>query len=198
MNTKQTNILALDLSTVLSSIAITYKNNIYHIKKINTTHNSQYIYFLINQLITQHKIPINNIQKLIFNKGPGSKIGIMISQLICNIFQWKYPTLKIIRISTYYSLTKKYYHYYNNNHWIIIIFYSIYKIYWYYPNKKIKIFNYLQFIYNLNLIKQKTTIISNNPILKSKINFYIPKSYYIWTLIKIKIIYPEAKYLLEL
>ncbi len=193
---KKTNLLAIDLSTSLSSIAIIYKYNLYHIKKINITHNSQYIIFLINKLINKYQIPINNIHTLIFNKGPGSQMGIMISKLICKIFIWKYPNLNIISVSTYYSMTNKYYHYYHNNNWIIIIFHSIYKIYWYQTNKKIKILNYLRFIYELNLIKQKTIIISNNTIFKQKMNLLIPQYHNIWTLIKIIIIYPEAKYLI--
>ncbi len=185
------NIICIDLSTELCSVAIKYNNKIFTKYKFIKKKNKQIILLLIKKIIKYNKIKIYKINYFIINKGPGSILGYRISYIISKIFKFKYKKIKIIKTNTFKIIInniKKKYKFYKNG--IICIYNSIIEILMYnIIKKKIIIYNNLEkFKKKIIYIKNKKKIFVNNYQLKKKINYFFKK--------KIYIIYPKAKYML--
>ncbi len=194
---KNKNILSIDISTELRSVAIQYKKKIFTKKKINIKNNNQNILVLINKIIKKNNINLNKIHYFIINNGPGSIISKNITLNIAQTFSLRYKNFKLIKINTFniikekinkikkYIKIKKYY---------ILIYNSIIDIHLCYIKN-----NNLVYKQNISLkkiikkiYKTKKLIITNKLQSKKKIlNFLISKK-------NIKVIYPEAKYMISI
>ncbi len=186
------NIISIDISTELLSVAIKYKNKIFTQYSFTNKKKKQNILLLIHYIININNININKINYFIINKGPGSLLGYRISYIISNIFKLKYKNIKIIKFNTFQiilnNIKKKKIKYKNS---IICIYNSINNILLFNIKYKkiIKFNNFNKFkkkiISNLNKINK---IFVNNYQFKNNINIFYKK--------KIYIIYPKAKYML--
>ncbi len=185
------NILALETSTDLHSIALFHKKKI-HTKYIFSKNKNKQIIPLIKDFLIFNHININKINKILINKGPGSNLNIRITYLISKVIKIKFNKIKIIKMSTFdiimknlKNLKKKIY---------ILIKKNTQEIFKYNIKKK------KNKIITLNLIKKKfisqkhkkTLFITNNYQLKKIILKIIKKP------INIKVCYPKAKYMIKL
>ncbi len=191
MNKK--NIIAIETSTDFISVAILYKKNIFIKYKYTPKRNSKYTIVIINNIIKNYNIPLKKINYIIINKGPGSIIGLRITNIIASLFKLKFNNIKILKISSFkiifykFIKIKKIYNFYiviyiKNN---IIYFFKI-------KNKKIIKKKKINISLFLLKIKKKDFIVVNNYQLKIKI-INILKKYNknIFTC------YPTAKYMLD-
>ncbi len=183
------NILAIEISTELCSVAIKYKKKIFTKYKFINKKKHQYILVLINKLTKKNNININKIKYIYINKGPGSIIGTRIAFNIAELFKLKNKKIKILKSNSFkiilnnLKIKKKI-----NKNIFISIYNSIYNIIIYYKNR-IKKYNSIK-IFKKKIISlpKKINIIVNNYQFKNKIkNFYKKKIY---------IIYPKAKYMI--
>ncbi len=186
------NILAIETSTELNSIAVQYKKKIFTKYKFNKIKNHKYILILIKNIIKKNNINIKKINYLIINKGPGSIISKNISYNIAQIFALKYKNIKIIKINTFKiinenikNLKHKYKEYY------ILIYNTILNIHICYIKKNNLIYKKKISTKKIKkfFLKKTINIITNKYQSKKKIKKIIKKR-------KIKIIYPKAKYMI--
>ncbi len=189
---KKKNILSIEISTELQSVAIQYKKYIFIKKKKNKNNNNKNILILIKKIIKKNNINLKKIHYFIINKGPGSILNTNLSLNIAQTFLLKYKNIKLIKINTFNIIkeiinkkyTKKFKYY-------IIIYNSIIDIH-------ISYIKYNNIVYNKNIslneiIKKinftKKKIITNKYQSKKKILSLVKKK-------KILIIYPQAKYMI--
>ncbi len=188
------NIIAIEISTELDSVAIQYNQNIFTRYKFNKNKNHKYILILIKNIIKKNNINIKNINYIVINKGPGSIISKNISLNIAQTLCLKYKNIKIIKINTF-DIIKENINYLKHKYkkYYIIIYNSIKEIYILYIKKN-------KFLYKKKLnsdeikkkkIKTKKQIITNKIQSKKKIKKLIKNKK------KIKIIYPKAKYMIN-
>ncbi len=193
---KNKNILAIEISTELCSVAIKYKNKIFTKYKFNKKINNKYILVLIDTIIKKNKINIKKINYFIINTGPGSIIGTTLSLNIAQIFLLKYKKIRILKINTFNIINENINNIKNiNRKKIYIIIYNSntnIKIY----NKKKNIFIKKKYILSkkfkkkINKKKNKIYLVTNQYKSKKKIiNIFKNKN--------IKIIYPKAKYMIS-
>ncbi len=182
------NILAIEISTELYSIAIKYNEKIFTKYKFINKKKHQYILILINKLVKNNNINISKIKYIFINKGPGSIIGTRIASNIAELFKLKNNKIKILKSNSFkiilnnIKIKKKI-----NKNIFISIYNSIYNIIIYY-NNKIKKYNSIKsFKKKIKSLPKKTNIIVNNYQFKNKIKSFYKK--------KIYIIYPKAKYM---
>ncbi len=182
------NIIAIEISTELCSIAIKYNKRIFTKYKFINKKKNQYILLLINKIIKKNNIKINKIKYIIINKGPGSIIGSRMSNNISELFKLKNKKIKIIKLNSFriilnnLKIKKKI-----KKNIFIIIYNNINNII-IYNKKKIKKYNSMKKIKKLLFLNKNLYIIVNNYQLKNKIKKFYKK--------KINIIYPKAKYML--
>ncbi len=188
---KYKNILAIEISTELDSVAIQYKKNIFTKYKFNKNKNHKYILILIKNIIKENNININKINYFIINKGPGSIISKNISLNIAQTFCLKYTKIKIIKINTFNIIKENINHLkYKYKEYYLIIYNSITEIYIWYIKKNKLIYKNKISINQINKIKIEKIILTNQYQSKKKIKKLIKNKK------KIKIIYPKAKYML--
>ncbi len=193
---KNKNILSIDISTELCSVAIQYKKKIFTKKKINIKNNNQDILLLIKKTIKKNNINLNKINYFLINNGPGSIISKNISLNIAQTFSLRYKNLKLIKINIFNIIKQKIYEtkkYIKIKKYYIIIYNSIKNIHICYIKNN-------NLIYKINIpvnkvikkiYKTKKIIITNKLQSKKNIlNLLIKK-------INIKVIYPEAKYMIH-
>ncbi len=187
------NIIAIDMSTELCSIAIKYKKKIFTKYKFSKKQNSRFILILFNKIIKKQNIKIKKINIFMYNKGPGSIIGTRLSYNIAKIFKFKYKNIKIIKFNSFQIIKEMY----NKNEIFFITIYSNFldiKLYQVHKKKsKLKIIkNFKIFKKKILIINKKNIILVNNYQFKKKIINLIPNI----NCNKIKIIYPKAKYMI--
>ncbi len=187
------NILAIEISTELYSVAIKYNNKIFTKYKFMNKKKHQNILLLINNIIKKKKINIKKINYIVINKGPGSLIGTRLSYIISKIFRLKYKKIKIVKTTSFKIIQKNYIHKnynINNKHYLIAIYNSKNKILVYISTKKniIKYNNIKNFKKKIEKFNKKFIIIVNNYQFKKKIKNIKNKKIYIY--------YPKAKYML--
>ncbi len=192
---KNKNILAIEISTELCSVAIKYKNKIFTKYKFNKKINNKYILVLIDSIIKKNKINIKKINYFVINTGPGSIIGTKLSLNIAQIFILRYKKIKILKINTFHIINenirkiKKI----NKKKIYIVIYNSKINIKIY--NNKKNIFIKKKYILSKkfkkkNNEKNKIYLITNQYKSKNKIiNIFKNKN--------IKVIYPKAKYMIS-
>ncbi len=192
---KNKNILAIDISTELNSVAIKYNNKIFTKYKFSIKKNNQYILILIKEIIKKNNINIKKIDYFIINKGPGSIMGTRLSINIAQIFLLKYKKIKIIKINTFNIILEniKKIKYINKKNFYIIIYNSNLNIYIY--NKKNNILLNRKYIFSKKFKKKiknkkKILLITNQYKSKKKIINLFKNN-------NIKIIYPKAKYMIK-
>ncbi len=187
------NILAIEISTELSSVAIKYNNKIYTKYKFINKKKNQYILILIKKIINFYNIKIKKINYIIINKGPGSIIGTRIALNIAQIFKLKYKNIKIIKLNCFKIICNNLKKKNIKKNFIINIYHSINNIITYNNiNNKIKIIKYncfKKFKKKILFLSKKINIIVNNYQFKNKLKKIIKR--------KILIIYPKAKYMLN-
>ncbi len=193
MNIKNKNILSIEISTELQSVAIKYKKYIFTKKKKTKKNNNQNILILIKKIIQKNNINFKKINYFLINNDPGNILNSNLSLNIAQTFFLKYKNIKLIKTNTFniinekikikYTKKKKYY---------FIIFNSIKNIYISYIknhniiyNKKISL---NKIIKKINSTKKE--IITHKYKSKKKILNLMNKKK------KIKIIYPQAKYMI--
>lgn len=73
-----TRILALDTTTELCSVALMIDHNIYDHKIVASRHHAEKILPMINKLLAETGVTLQSLDCIIFNRGPGSFVGIRI------------------------------------------------------------------------------------------------------------------------
>lgn len=73
-----TTLLALDTSTEACSVALFYNNEITHIDELAQRSHTQRILPLIDQLLAQSAVRLNQVDALVFGRGPGSFTGVRV------------------------------------------------------------------------------------------------------------------------
>ncbi len=192
---KNKNILAIEISTELCSVAIKYKNKIFTKYKFNKKINNKYILVLIDSIIKKNKINIKKINYFVINTGPGSIIGTKLSLNIAQIFILRYKKIKILKINTFHIINEniRKIKEINKKKIYIIIYNSKINIKIY--NNKKNIFIKKKYILSKkfkkkNNGKNKIYLITNQYKSKNKIiNIFKNKN--------IKVIYPKAKYMIS-
>lgn len=73
-----TTLLALDTSTEACSVALLYNNEITHFDELAQRTHTQRILPLIDQLLAQSSVQLNQVDALVFGRGPGSFTGVRV------------------------------------------------------------------------------------------------------------------------
>ncbi len=189
------NIISIDISTELYSVAIQYNNNIFTKKKINKKKNNQNILILIKKIIKKNKINLKKINYFLINNGPGSIISKNISLNIAQIFSLKYKNIKLIKINTFNIIKEKINKIkYRKKKYYIIIYNSIMDIHICYIKNNNIIYKKKTSINKIkkNIYKTKKKIITNRLQSKQKISNILKNKN------NINIIYPKAKYMINI
>ncbi len=193
---KNKNIIAIESSTKLYSIAILYSKKIYTKYKFLKKQENPNILLYIDKLLNINNIKLKNINLILINKGPGSIIGIRLSHIISQIFKFKFPKIKIKKIPSFKIIAENYYQK-KKKKIIILIVHNYAKIlYSKYKNNKlinIKIIDIEYLLKKIKKIKSDTDIITNSEISKKKLIYYTKKK-----IKNLKIYYPKAFYMINL
>ncbi len=186
------NLLAVDCSTELSSISLLYNNNLYSKYIYNKLKKYNYILIMLNELIKKNNINLKKISILLINNGPGSILGIRISNVISKIFKIKFKKLKIIKLTSFEIIKEGFFKKKKKEQTInIVIYNNINCIYWSKFNEKKNIIkkkiNLKKFHKIIKKIPNNKKIIVNSYKLKKKIKFILKKKN-----INIKVCYPKS------
>ena len=80
------NKMIIDVAGEKIFLMVITSNDIYNITKENTKINYEKLTLIINDFLNSHKLKLNDINKIYFNRGPGSYAGIRNSLSIVKAF----------------------------------------------------------------------------------------------------------------
>ena len=122
-------ILAIDTSMDGCSVSLLKNHDILHNSKVCKKNHTKEILPMIQTVLTELKLKINELDIVIFSKGPGYFTGIRLSFCIAKTFTIG-NKLKIIGISTLAILAEQAWRKYNSKKVLVAIHANQKKIYW--------------------------------------------------------------------